>query len=65
MEKHHDKHSKRQRQDGGVCRTDEQRPADGQTATTDSVYDSLAGDAWFPALYADDLVDDDVKIYEP
>lgn len=65
MEKHHDQHSKRQRQDGGVCHTETQRPADGQTATNESIYDSLAADAWFPALYADDLVDDDVKIYEP
>ena len=62
MEKKQDRHSQRLE---GARRAQDQRPADGQTATTDSVYDSLAADAWFPALYADDLVDDDVKIYEP
>ncbi len=61
MEKHHDKHSKRQRQDGGVCQAGKRYIAtantfDGQAATNESVYDSLAADAWFPAIYADDLI---------
>ena len=36
----------------------QQRP-DGLTAGTDEVYDSLAQNAWFPALYADEILMDD------
>ncbi len=63
MDQHHDKHSKRQRQDGGVCQNGKRYVAgtgriDGQAATNESVYRSLSQDAWFPALYSDDYVDD-------
>lgn len=36
----------------------QQRP-DGLTAGTDEVYDNLAQNAWFPALYADEILMDD------
>ena len=36
----------------------EQRP-DGLTNGTEDVFDSLAQNAWFPALYADEILMDD------
>ena len=37
----------------------EQARRDGQTATSENVYESLAENAWFPALYADEVLMDD------
>ncbi len=31
---------------------------DGQAATNESVFDNLADDAWFPALYASQFMND-------
>ena len=37
----------------------EQARRDGQTATRENVYENLAENAWFPALYADEVLMDD------
>ena len=53
---HHDKsHGKQHKAHGHV----EQARRDGQTATSENVYENLAENAWFPALYADEVLMDD------
>ena len=44
-------HGKQHKAHGHV----EQARRDGQTATSENVYENLAENAWFPALYADDF----------
>ena len=48
-------HGKQHKAHGHV----EQARRDGQTATSENVYESLAENAWFPALYADEVLMDD------
>ena len=53
---HHNKsHGKQHKAHGHV----EQARRDGQTATSENVYENLAENAWFPALYADEVLMDD------
>lgn len=48
-------HGKQHKAHGHV----EQARRDGQTATSENVYENLAENAWFPALYADEVLMDD------
>ena len=51
----HSAHGKQHKAHGHV----EQTRRDGQTATNENVYENLAENAWFPALYADEVLMDD------
>ena len=51
----HSAHGKQHKAHGHV----EQARRDGQTATSENVYENLAENAWFPALYADEVLMDD------
>lgn len=63
MSKQSKKHGKASKKPAGTA---SEARMDGQAATSENVYDSLAQNAWFPALYADEelLMDEEALFPE-